>query len=752
MTGCPVPSSDPSQPPLPGAACAPGIRAFLDQLIELQLLTALQVEHFLGQGRGPFPGTDPPRAVGEALVQAGLLTRYQLERVLAGTTHGLVLGNYRVLDRLGAGAMCVVFLAEHLFLKRRVAIKVFPVADDCHPELLERFYAEMRVLADLRHPNIVMAFDAGRLPGPRPGSPDLLYLVLELVTGGDLEQYVIEHGPVSIETGCEWARQAACGLQEAHDQHLIHRDVKPSNLLLTESGQVKLVDFGLARQFSQTLTAPGALLGTVEYMPPEQSHDASVVGPQADIYGLGAALFWLLAGEPPYPHQRTLAAALRALQTTRPRRLRTLRPDAPEALDALLDRLLDPDPRCRPTHPVVVMDALLPFTVSSSDPPSALRIPSGSLREARETADGPPRVLIVDDEAAMRRLCRRTLEPQGYLCAEATEAGEALAVALHEPFDVVLLDLNLPDLDGYEVCRRLRERPPLPHVKVIVVSGRGDVNQLAEALARGADDYVAKPFRPSQLLAKVQHALELKAAQDRADWLARRLLQANRQLESSLAARTRDMQAAQDALVFALAKLTEACDDETAGHLHRLQRYVHCLALTAAREPGWEGCADRAFLEQVERCVPLHDIGKLGVPAQVLLKPGQLTAAERAQMQRHTLIGDSLLEALAREHGAVFPFLGTARIIVRHHHERHDGRGYPDGLAGSDIPPAARLVALADVYDALRRPRCHKPALSHDEAVKVLADATPGHFAPALFRAFLACAAEFEQIYQETRM
>src|SRR5258708_28530128 len=146
----------------------------------------------------------------------------------------------------------------------------------------------MRVLADLHHPHIVMAFDAGIVNSQEVNSPALHYLVMELVDGGDLENYVYDHGPLTVPQGCEWVRQAAAGLQQAHDRHLIHRDIKPSNLLLTKRGKVKIVDFGLARQFCSSLTAPKALLGSLEFMSPEQSLDPTAVGVPADIYGLGA--------------------------------------------------------------------------------------------------------------------------------------------------------------------------------------------------------------------------------------------------------------------------------------------------------------------------------------------------------------------------------------------------------------------------------------------------------------------------------
>jgi response regulator RpfG family c-di-GMP phosphodiesterase len=748
----PSPPAAPARPGLPRPA-----RSFLNRLVRLQLVTTNAADGFLEQTADHHPEYRDGEALGEALVHGGLLTEYQLRRVLAGQTHGLLLGNYRVVDRLGAGAMGVVFLGEHTLMKRLAAIKVFPVDEDSPAMLLERFYAEMRIQADLHHPNLVTAYDGGQLAPPSPGMALLLYLVMELVPGGDLEQYVVEHGPVPLAQACEWIRQAACGLQEAHDHHLIHRDVKPSNLLLTEQRSVKVGDFGLARQFSSRLTDPKALLGTLEYMAPEQSHDASTVEAQADIYGLGASLFWLLTGEPPFPPTRGLAEAVRQLQHTRPRRVRELRPEVPVALDDLIARMLDPDPASRPALPLTVMNALLPYAVTRhSSSEFLLDLPSGTGAIARTVFGASPaprpRVLVVDDEPGFRHVARAILGRLGMECMEAEDAEAGWKQALAVPFDLVLLDLNLPGMSGYQLCQKLRARAQPTWQKIIVVSGMGDQNQLSEALAKGADDYIPKPFELRQLDAKVRHALRLKEAQDRADLLTQELLRTNQQLESSLAARTQDVRLAQDALLFAMAKMAESRDGETPGHLQRLQRYVRCLAQQAAVAENWAGVVDHAFLEQLERCTPLHDIGKIGLPDHVLLKPGPLDPEERELMKTHTLIGDRILEALGREHGQSLGFLGTATAIVRHHHERYDGQGYPDGLAGDDIPAAARLVAVADVYDALRRRRYHKPALGHEQAVHILLCESAGQFDPALLRAFEACAAEFERIYRAVPM
>ncbi|HEY7329969.1 MAG TPA: serine/threonine-protein kinase, partial [Gemmataceae bacterium] len=336
-------------------------RSFLRKLVHLGLLTADVVDRFLSERADRLAEYDGGVQIGQALVQAGLLTNYQLERVLADSTHGLVLGNYRVLDRLGSGGMGVVFLAEHRLMKRRVAVKVLPVDEDCPFSLRQRFYGEMRVLAELCHPHIVMAFDAGDVVPADPSLPVLIYLVMELVEGGDLERLVLDKGPCDVRTACRYIHQAASGLQAAHDRHLVHRDIKPSNILLSSTGQTKLVDFGLARQFCSKLTDPRALLGSLEFMAPEQSHDPSGVGKEADIYSLGATLFWLLTGEPPYPAVRHVGSALRALQEKEPRRLHELRPDAPAELDRLLAHLMDRNPARRLATPLAIMNALTPF-------------------------------------------------------------------------------------------------------------------------------------------------------------------------------------------------------------------------------------------------------------------------------------------------------------------------------------------------------------------------------------------------------
>ena len=339
----------------------PMARAFLDKILRLQLLAAEDADDFLKRNLASWPGYLGAKELGRALVAGSLLTQYQLDRFLAGRAHGLLLGNHRVLERLGAGGMGVVFLAEHVYMKRRVAIKVLAIDDHSDPALLSRFYAEMQVLASLHHPHIVTAFDSGHVPSPDGRQEALLYLAMELVEGGDLEIYVQKHGAADIGTACGWIAQAAAGVQEAHDHHLIHRDIKPSNLLLTRERQVKVVDFGLAQQSNLRQTSRGAVLGTIDFMPPEQSLDSSSVGVAADIYGLGATLFWILTKEPPYPRAQTIREAMDQLQETPARSLRGLRPDIPPDLEAFVKTMLDRDPARRPALPITVSRILSGF-------------------------------------------------------------------------------------------------------------------------------------------------------------------------------------------------------------------------------------------------------------------------------------------------------------------------------------------------------------------------------------------------------
>jgi serine/threonine protein kinase len=231
-----------------------------------------------------------PNIVLAKCVTNKLLTEYQAERIEAGTTFGLIMGNYRVLDRLGAGGMGVVFRAEHVGMRRQVAIKVLPSGPDYEPQLLRRFLTEVRIVAQVQHPNIVSAIDMGQCSSAEQGNT-LHFFVMEYVPGEDLDAFIRKNGPIPVAMACELMYQVASALTEAWKHQLVHRDIKPSNIQLTPEGQAKLLDFGLARRRQQGLTEQGVVIGTLEFMAPEQIQDSSAVDIRADLFGLGGVLY-----------------------------------------------------------------------------------------------------------------------------------------------------------------------------------------------------------------------------------------------------------------------------------------------------------------------------------------------------------------------------------------------------------------------------------------------------------------------------
>ena len=727
----------------------PEVQDALDRLLQLSLVLTEEWELLSAPVRKKVLESANVSALLSSLQGLELLTEYQRDRIEAGTTHGLILGSYRVLDRLGAGSMGVVFKAEHYRMRRVVAIKVLPLHaghDNLHSM---RFLAEMRAVALMQHPNIVAAIDAGEVDGEDPDAPVLHYFAMEYVPGQDLEKYVVENGPLSVTRACDIAYQVASALAEAHKHKLVHRDIKPSNILVTPEQQAKLLDFGLARHFRHRQTEPGAILGSIDYMSPEQAQDASTVDIRADIYALGGTLFWSLTGKPPFPEAATLVQAVTRRLQQQPPTIRDLRPEVPIGLEMVLTRMMALKQDDRYATPEAVMQALLPFLKPELHEHLILSRPDSGVGLLRSTRQH--RILVVDDEASIRTLCRCVLESEGYLFAQAEDGPTAIESLKTAPRDLVLLDIDMPHMKGTEVLRCLRESPPCANLKIIMFSGRSSPDEMASMLIAGADGYLTKPFSRVQLVGQVKAALRLKDVQDRSDLLNRRLLGVNGELERTLSARDCDLVQARNALVLALARLIKCRDGETGAHVWRLQRYSRCLAEEASVTPRFSSQIDTAFVDMLECCAPLHDIGKVGIPDHILLKPGKLDADERLQMQSHTIIGAETLTDVAEHHGFARAFLHMAIDITRHHHERYDGTGYPDRLMGEDIPLSARIVSLGDVYDALRSRRVYKPALSHAAAMEIMCQGAPGQFDPALIHVFERCADKFDKVFRELK-
>ena len=350
-----------------------------------------------------------------------------------------------------------------------------------------------------------------------------------------------------------------------------------------------------------------------------------------------------------------------------------------------------------------------------------------------------PTVLIVDDTPENITLMNGLLKDR-YRTRIATNGTRALAAAQLAPKpDLVLLDVMMPDMDGYEVCRRLKADAATAGIPVIFLTAKSEVEDEQRGFDTGAVDYITKPISPPIVLARVQTQLALKAA---ADFLRDK----NAFLESEVARRTREVQVVQDVTIMAMASLAETRDNETGNHIRRTQNYVRALARRLQSNARFAPQLTDATIDMLYKSAPLHDIGKVGVPDAILLKPGKLTPEEFEVMKRHTVLGRDAIVAAENLIDQPSTFLRTAREIAHYHQEKWDGSGYPDGLSGEAIPVSARLMALADVYDALISRRVYKPPFPHEKAVAIISEGRGRHFDPDMTDAFLAIADQFRDI------
>lgn len=346
------------------------------------------------------------------------------------------------------------------------------------------------------------------------------------------------------------------------------------------------------------------------------------------------------------------------------------------------------------------------------------------------------RVVIVDDEPAIRALLTSHLSTLQLDCRPARDAAEALALAAEEPRpSLVLSDIEMPGLSGVELLQRLKSLDET--IQVVMVTGVHQMDTVRQCVRAGAYDYITKPFEADDLLATVERALERGR-------LIRQNEDYRHNLERMVKAQTVEIRQTRDIALLTLARLAESRDVDTGRHLERMAEYSRLLAQSASREPGI-GPITGEFVEHLYKSSPLHDIGKVGIPDSILLKPGPLGPDEMTVMRRHPEIGgDTLRDVIERYDGHRFLRMGME--IAYSHHEHWDGSGYPRGLAGPQIPLAARIVTLADAYDTITSRRPYKAAFDHDEAVRRIARDRGTHFDPVLVDVFLRCHRDFAEI------
>jgi len=339
-------------------------------------------------------------------------------------------------------------------------------------------------------------------------------------------------------------------------------------------------------------------------------------------------------------------------------------------------------------------------------------------------------ILIVDDEPANLSMLSHLLRPD-YQVRAANSGENALRVATSEPRpDLILLDVMMPGMDGYMVLERLRKNPATVDIPVFFVTALTDVDDEERGLALGAADYITKPIKPAVVLARVRTQLEAKHTRD---WLKDK----NAILESEVSRRMVENDLTQLVSIRALAHLAETRDPETGNHILRTQKYVRTLALRLSQHPRFSTSLDSRTIDLLTKSAPLHDIGKVGIPDSILQKPGRLTAEEWVIMKTHARLGSDAIEQAEIDVEQPVAFLSLAKEIAHWHHEKWDGSGYPDGLHGDAIPLSARLMAVADVFDALISPRVYKPAMSYEKAREIITEGSGSHFDPDIVAAFL---------------
>ena len=356
-----------------------------------------------------------------------------------------------------------------------------------------------------------------------------------------------------------------------------------------------------------------------------------------------------------------------------------------------------------------------------------------------EPLTGKPTILVVDDTPDNITLLCSLLGEQ-YKNKVATNGVKALKIARAEPHpDLILLDIMMPEIDGYEVCRQLKDDPATEHIPIIFLTAKTQEGDETKGFELGAVDYITKPIVPPILMARVHTHLALQHAR-------KSLEQQNEVLEEQVEERTRQLAALQDAIIIAMASLAETRDNDTGHHIRRTQHYIRELAICLKKKDKYAEDLDDKLIATLYKSAPLHDIGKVGVPDRILLKPGRLTPDEFEEMKRHTVYGRDAIIAAEKTLEAPESFLCAARDIAYSHHEKWDGSGYPQGLAGETIPLSARLMAIADVYDALITKRIYKEAIPHDEAVKIIEAGSGTHFDPDVVNAFVEISDKFAAI------
>ena len=328
------------------------------------------------------------------------------------------------------------------------------------------------------------------------------------------------------------------------------------------------------------------------------------------------------------------------------------------------------------------------------------------------------RILIVDDDPVVLTLLEHTIQSLGHEVTTARDGCEALKLIRSGSYRMVVCDWEMPEMDGLELCRRIREGFCGNYIYIILLTVRCGAQNIIDGLNAGADEFISKPFDPQELAVRIRTGERILSLDSR------------------------------DVTIFALAQLAESRDQETGAHVDRVRDYCRVIAEHLSRQEKFRNVVDGNFIELIYTTSPLHDIGKVGIPDEILLKAGALTPAEFNIMKQHAVTGSMTLDSAIYEYPEA-KYLCMARDIARSHHERYDGAGYPDGLASDAIPLSGRIVALADVYDALTTKHVYRPAFTHEKAHQIICEGKGTQFDPDVVDAYLANVDRFVEIHNQ---